>query len=659
MSTKITDKLFTYSSSYDYVKQHAATIKQNYPNSIVLIGDEQMLWQPLTNSYVGVPFSKFAYAYNTAIPDLQEKVAGIVGQGNIISGIGIGGTSSPTATVVANNDHIIGLTTTNSADTTYQLLTVSNNGTSDIVLDAKNAYNFILDQVEEAKKYAVSNSIATSDNIYKLLLGDDSTYVEHEIDEFIKENAYTGKSDIFYNDAIYAYGPSGYTRLDFVHDTANDTWSIQTQDHSTTVAEYNPSTGTFSNIASNWKTEGSSPNLDLVLYTYNNAAQNSYNMSITEGIETLKEVAYILDVITDGQSDDSISLAYNIAYNNLYTYQTNKRIDEIVAGSVERVHSHSLSNPLSVITTSSKENYTGNVITYSNIRTAIFDSSSLAAYTTSQYDTVDENASSYVRILPDNISNEQINQLHATNLDLFITGKTAAELVDGTFIGVAQDQTTGTWGKVDNVASASVFLKTHEPVIQRDTNGIDTETTNDNLVTTVSWVLSYVEHATSGIRNDMESLNVNDKIQKYLSSGTYITYAPYDITVQGGPNNNWNVVNKIPTYFATYFVEKNDAADTVDLITYAGNYYDIRPDTMSISLSSTYLQDVVEAVSTYSYVAENALPISTHTVTLHTQTLAEVSADNTKDGLALANDVTTTIEAMFTWFDLDNNRVYQ
>ena len=89
MSTKIGNKLFAYHSSYDWVKQNADSVKTQYPNSIVLIGDEQMLWQPLTNSYVGVPYSKFAYAYNDAIPDLQERIGEIEKQGNIISKIDV------------------------------------------------------------------------------------------------------------------------------------------------------------------------------------------------------------------------------------------------------------------------------------------------------------------------------------------------------------------------------------------------------------------------------------------------------------------------------------------------------------------------------------------------------------------------------------------
>ena len=656
MSTKIGNKLFSYFSCYDYVQQHADTIRGEYPNSIVLIGDEQMLWQPLTNSYVGVPYSKFAYAYNLAIPDLQERMVEIEKQGNIISKIDIDGTSSPTAQVTPNLSNEIGLITVNTAaaGNAYQLITVSGQN-SDITLDSANAYNFILDQIEEAKKYAVTNSIATSDNIYKLLLGDDSTYIEHEATEFVKENTYTGDYDIFYNGDIYGKLDGNYQKIRFVK--TNDGWKVYidrgnaTVDPNDEIGDYDPATGTFdinSNNTNRWEIENGE---NLVLYTLNNTTQNSYNMNITQGIETLKEVAYILDVITDGSQDAGISLAYNIAYNNQYIDATNDRIDDIVAGSVENVNSLSLSNPLSVITTSSKANYTGNVVTYNSIKTAIIGANKEAYWSSAQYGNVEGDILSYVQILPTTLSDAQINELYNTNSGLFVdsvAGKPA-----GTFIPVSQGS-GGTWGK--DTSSPSKYLLTHQPVIQKDGNTIDVEGTNNDLVTTVSWVLSYVDQATAGIKQDMDSLDVNDKIQKYLAGGTYVTYTPYTIDTLGGANDSLHVVKSIPTSFASYFITKDDAANTVEFVTFAGEEYNIVKDEINISLSSTYSSDIVESSSTYGY-QNHALAYTVHDVTLHTQTLQEASESNatyTYNGFALAYDVASTIEAMFTWYDVSS-----
>lgn len=55
----------------------------------------------------------------------------------------------------------------------------------------------------------------------------------------------------------------------------------------------------------------------VIVYTENKDANIQTRTDIADGIQTLKEVAYILDVITDGTADDGISLAYNIAKNKV------------------------------------------------------------------------------------------------------------------------------------------------------------------------------------------------------------------------------------------------------------------------------------------------------------------------------------------------------
>ena len=52
-----------------------------------------------------------------------------------------------------------------------------------------------------------------------------------------------------------------------------------------------------------------------VWYHRDNSSTASSYINIVDGIQTLREVAYILDQITDGTSDDGINLAYNISSN--------------------------------------------------------------------------------------------------------------------------------------------------------------------------------------------------------------------------------------------------------------------------------------------------------------------------------------------------------
>lgn len=62
---------------------------------------------------------------------------------------------------------------------------------------------------------------------------------------------------------------------------------------------------------------------------------STYNTNLADGIQTLKEVAYILDVITNGAgngAEDGISLAYNIADNHNRIVVLEGEVDSIQAG---------------------------------------------------------------------------------------------------------------------------------------------------------------------------------------------------------------------------------------------------------------------------------------------------------------------------------------
>ncbi len=54
MSTKVTDKIFAYSYN-----PPTNPIGDEFENSLIIVGKEQQIWQPLTNSYVGIGLSRF------------------------------------------------------------------------------------------------------------------------------------------------------------------------------------------------------------------------------------------------------------------------------------------------------------------------------------------------------------------------------------------------------------------------------------------------------------------------------------------------------------------------------------------------------------------------------------------------------------------------
>ena len=75
---------------------------------------------------------------------------------------------------------------------------------------------------------------------------------------------------------------------------------------------------------------------DTYVYVVNDDAINNSNFNLADGINTFKEVAYILDAITNGLSgdvgEDGITLAYNIAYNYRWNQAQDERIQAIEDG---------------------------------------------------------------------------------------------------------------------------------------------------------------------------------------------------------------------------------------------------------------------------------------------------------------------------------------
>lgn len=75
---------------------------------------------------------------------------------------------------------------------------------------------------------------------------------------------------------------------------------------------------------------------NVFLYVVNKEAIHNSEINLADGINTFKEVAYILDAITDGLSGDKdengISLAYNIAYNYRWNEAQDKRLAAIEDG---------------------------------------------------------------------------------------------------------------------------------------------------------------------------------------------------------------------------------------------------------------------------------------------------------------------------------------
>ena len=76
----IGDKIFSY---IDTKQELTETMVNNYRNSLIFIGDEQQIYNPLTGAYVGIGMTYFNQVKNDEIPsDIKLFMKGIFGNDN-------------------------------------------------------------------------------------------------------------------------------------------------------------------------------------------------------------------------------------------------------------------------------------------------------------------------------------------------------------------------------------------------------------------------------------------------------------------------------------------------------------------------------------------------------------------------------------------------
>ena len=229
-----------------------------------------------------------------------------------------------------------------------------------------------------------------ANRIYKNIIGegDDPVYIEKEFDEaFISyQTGLKSIENVYVKDVNNHYYPiyvgseidssnSSFTTNDqindpdsnhpnpsyiYVYNNINNTYSpIYTYNTDPNVPrEY--SYIDVVNIAFDTSNGGleyikGSQSFTPVWYQKDDAITSTYNMNISDGIQTIKEVAYILDVITNGDMNDTaISLSYNIAQNWQDIQELKKFQSGIVESAVTSVEGNS-SNEYLTMTYYSKE----------------------------------------------------------------------------------------------------------------------------------------------------------------------------------------------------------------------------------------------------------------------------------------------------------------
>jgi len=198
----------------------------------------------------------------------------------------------------------------------YDVITVDDSKTWAYIGES-NTYIF-----DFVTKFATSQA----NRVYKNLLGEDDSFIEKQFDEAFHLDTTTGQliefEDVYvkWYDATYKPVVVENTDDGYRIKVANSGQIIYSTISTDTVVDItqilagpnSTSTAKGSKYGGYWT--GANGNVPVWYHLENTGTST---IDIVDGIQTLKEVAYVLDRITDGTDtgNDGISLAYNIAQN--------------------------------------------------------------------------------------------------------------------------------------------------------------------------------------------------------------------------------------------------------------------------------------------------------------------------------------------------------
>ena len=420
----INNKLFAYS----YLKVNDANLLKQYENSLIVIGSEQQIYQPLTNTYIGIGLTAYndlqTYISQLRNGDIAEalslldkrNVSAIYAQysgeqygqkfGNQSNSTNVGNqhyneandlyTISDTLIIRgAAQQHYIendstmpdsgigksfkqsGITVTLVKGATYTNAidpitgaTYSYNYPSYLTIDDNYTWSYISERTTYAIEHANKIAVEQANRVYKNLLGiNEDIYIEKSFEEAFSYNVVTDElatiSDVYvkvYNGTSYNYcpvtisgdqvlytPPTGFpkagTAIALYQKDQNGQWVPKDYGNDPTAVSTIESYG-FSFIdgvgSFAYYNADSDPDKEYVPIFYQ--LDSSYvaysNINLVDGVNTIREIAYILDTITDGD-DSGINLAYNISYNFIEIQKLKEWQDKIGEQSVTSVSSES------------------------------------------------------------------------------------------------------------------------------------------------------------------------------------------------------------------------------------------------------------------------------------------------------------------------------
>lgn len=404
----INNKLFAYT----YAKINDAKLLKQYENSLIFIGEEQQIYQPLTNTYIGIGKSAFTELENQINDVTDNKISEVVSYLNKTNtgkisaqyseeqfdnlygdNLGYLGTYSDnryrTGEIYTTSNNVVlrgankftGLENLNDITISGLGNVFANSGinvsinrgsahkseynpldgsysvtyyeTSYITIDDTYTWSYIGSVNTYITNYAQKVAVDQANRVYKNLLGiNDDVRIEKGFNEAFTFNTLTnelvtmdgGKVFVKVKGPNYGDGANqSLTDFTFKEVTINNTFGEMTIGEGndklvifkrdTTTGQWKPWTegeqgrpdfaNTFSFVEGdgsmayyNWDGDGGNINEYVPIFYQLDSSYTAYaNINIADGINTIKEVAYILDLITDGTADDGINLTYNIVQN--------------------------------------------------------------------------------------------------------------------------------------------------------------------------------------------------------------------------------------------------------------------------------------------------------------------------------------------------------
>ena len=635
---KIYDKIFTYISTKEALNGLDAEVLEKYQNSLIFIGDQKQIYQPLTNTYVGIGVDAFnelqrqitqsgnnLTAFNTYIHN--DVVTTIYGQYNTNDlhqfaedaineskareflknntlGNSVNLTNYSYLSKTNRNVLIKGIYDYNYKQpysSTYYDINIANDvvqyqkpaasyGTSGInvnvvhtgawkrsnptvenpygfsywegqdilTIDDRLTWSYITQNTNYLKDYARHIAAEEANRIYHNLLGEDVEYVSKNLDNILYYNPEDNTIDLndMYIKVIDNSNPLGYkfekvdvNYLDSAGTGGADRYSISVTRGTTTtqIAIFEPSTGAIDivNPSIIATTLGLYPNdgyiessivsgevTEIIWYVEDPSMTSPYNYNLADGIQTIKEVAYILDAITDGD-DAGISIAYSIKQNhedieglkNWKNEITNPATSDFVTSFIS---TGNLNNfiVLNSFSTSRIDETKGDIHLDGDILlsyTYMLDGVKYAAYTSGQipgdsfiryinYYNIDD--SSHYKILNDSNATTQAtlrstlkNKLIAAGIDpsasisLYTWDSGLGKFVESTSSIVINNLTSSTSAIKVGTLDAYIFFPYIEQTVSLNENGIL------DGITTVEWVTTYVGHGLSDLANKLNQGN--------------------------------------------------------------------------------------------------------------------------------------------------------